>query len=262
MGQSSAAGTISIKQLLEAGAHFGHQTGRWHPRMKDYIFTQRNSIHIIDLEKTAALFERAGRFIVDVASQGEDVLFIGTKRQAQEAIAEEARRCDMPYVNQRWIGGSLTNFTTIQSRIDYLVHLEDQKTRGEFVRLPKKETLKLERDIQKLNRQMGGIKEMTSLPGALFVVDSSKERIAIAEAKRMRIPIVAVVDTNCNPEEIDYPIPANDDAVRAIQLLCSGVADCVLAGKAVKQAAEHEEIAADEDGEFPQSLTFTPEEDT
>jgi small subunit ribosomal protein S2 len=250
---------ISIKQLLEAGAHFGHQTGRRHPRMRRYIFTQRNGIHILDLEKTVVYLERACQFVREAASRGEAVLFIGTKRQAQEPIEEEAKRCGMPFVNQRWIGGTLTNFGAIQSRIDYLVQLEDQRDRGEFSVRGKKEVLGLTRQIDRLNRRLGGIKEMTALPGAMFIVDSSKERIAIAEGRRVGIPIVAVVDTNCNPEEIDYPIPANDDAVRAIKLICGGMAEAVLEGKAAQGAADEAEMLEREG--IPESLTFVPEEE-
>ena len=220
--------TTTIKQLLEAGAHFGHQTSRWNPRMKSYIFTKRNGIHIIDLEQTASMLDKACEFVKQVIAEGSSILFVGTKKQAQEAIEEEAKRCNMYYVNQRWLGGTLTNFATIQARIDYLVRLEDQEARGDFSRLPKKEALKLGEEIVRLNRNFGGIKEMTALPGALFIVDPAKERIALAESKRTGIPVVAMVDTNCNPDEIDYPIPANDDAIRAIRLVCSKVADAVV----------------------------------
>ncbi len=223
--------TVSIKQLLESGAHFGHQTSRWHPRMKKYIFNKREGIHIIDLDQTASMLDAACAFIRQVAEDGGKILFVGTKRQAQESVVEAAKRCEMYYVDQRWIGGVLTNFTTIQSRIDYLVRLEDQMARGEFNRLPKKEALKLEKEITKLNRQMGGFKEMTSLPGAIFIVDTPKERIALAEARRMGIPVVAIADTSCNPDEIDYPIPANDDAIRAIRLICNKIADAVIEGR-------------------------------
>ena len=223
--------TATIKQLLEAGAHFGHQTGRWHPRMKSYIFTKRNGIHIIDLEKTAVMLDKACAFIKDVVAEGGAILFVGTKKQAQESVQEEALRCDMYYVNQRWLGGMLTNFVTIQARVDQLVRLEDQQTRGEFGRLSKKEVLKLGEKMERMNRQMGGFKEMTTLPSALFIIDPTKERIALAEAERMGIPVVAVVDTNCNPDDIDYPIPANDDAIRAIKLICSKIADAVMEGK-------------------------------
>jgi len=225
------ADTATIKQLLESGAHFGHQTSRWNPRMKSYIFTKRNGIHIIDLEQTVVMLEKACNFIKQVAAEGGIILFVGTKKQAQESIEEEAKRCGMYYVNQRWLGGVLTNFATIQARIDYLVRLEDQQSRGEFSRLPKKEALKLEEKISRLNQQMGGFKEMTSLPTALFIVDPIKERIALAEAKRIGIPVVAIVDTNCSPDEIDHPIPANDDAIRAIKLICSKVADSIIEGR-------------------------------
>ena len=257
--------TATIKQLLEAGAHFGHQTGRWHPRMKNYIFTKRNGIHIIDLEQTASKLETACEFVRQVVAEDGNILFVGTKKQAQEAIEEEAKRCNMYYVNQRWIGGVLTNFTTIQARIDHLVRLEDQQARGEFSRLPKKEALKLEEKILRLNRQMGGFKEMISLPGALFIIDPIKERIALAEAKRIGIPVVAIVDTNCNPDDIDYPIPANDDAIRAIKLMCSKIADAVIEGKtgeAVIPTGEEPEEGLEElkvqEGE---PIIFTPDDE-
>lgn len=220
--------TTNIKELLEAGAHFGHQTSRWHPRMKKYIFTKRNGIHIIDLEQTTGMLDKACEFIQQVVDGGGKVLFVGTKKQAQDIISDEATRCDMFYVNQRWVGGTLTNFATIQSRIDYLVRLEDQESRGELERLPKKEALKLKEKIVKMNRILGGFKEMTSLPDALFIVDPIKENIALAEAKRVGIPVVAMVDTNCNPDNIDYPVPSNDDAMRTIKLVCSKMAESVL----------------------------------
>jgi small subunit ribosomal protein S2 len=264
MMQQSSTNAISIKLLLEAGAHFGHQAGRWHPKMKKYIFIQRNGIHIINLELTLALLEKACNFVTDVVAQGGDVLFVGTKKQAQEAIEQEAQRCGMPFVNQRWIGGMLTNFNVIQARIDYLVHLEDQKARGLFHRLPKKEALRLEKSIQRLNRQMGSFKEMTKFPSALFVVDPSKERIAIAEARHAGVPTVAMVDTNCNPDEVDYPVPANDDAVRGVRLICSKIADAVLEGKGILEKAEEgAEIAGGEEAiEALGSLTFVPEEES
>ncbi len=258
--------TTTIKQLLEAGAHFGHQTSRWHPRMKSYIFTKRNGIHIIDLEQTASMLDRACDFIRQVVAEDGNILFVGTKKQAHEAIEEEAKRCNMYYVNQRWIGGVLTNFAIIQARIDHLVRLEDQQTRGEFNRLPKKEALKLEEEILRLNQQMGGFKEMTSLPGALFIIDPSKERIALAEAKRVGIPVVAIVDTNCNPDDIDYPIPGNDDAIRAIRLMCSKIADAVIEGKVGEavipiegeQEKGLEELEATETSE---PIIFTPNDE-
>jgi len=224
-----------MKMLLEAGVHFGHQTRRWDPRMRGFIFTERNGIHIIDLQQTVQRLTEACDFVRDVVARGEPILFVGTKKQAQEAIELEARRCSMPYVNNRWLGGTLTNFATIQSRIDYLVRLEDSRARGEFQRLPKKEALKIDEEIERLNRHFGGIKEMTRLPGALFIVDPSMERIAVAEGVRVGIPIVAMVDTNCNPEEIDYPIPSNDDAIRAVKLMTSRIADAALEGLAVRE---------------------------
>ena len=257
--------TATIKELLEAGAHFGHQTGRWHPRMKKYIFTKRNGIHIIDLEQTASMLGKACEFIRQVVADGGHILFVGTKKQAHEAIEEEAKRCGMSYVKERWIGGVLTNFATIQTRIDYLVRLEDQKARGEFNRLPKKEALKLEEEIARLNREMGGIKEMTSLPAALFIVDPTKDRIALAEAKRMGTPVVAITDTNCNPEEIDYPIPANDDAIRAVRLICSKIADAVIEGRLGQAPIPSEEgqekvLAEPEVTEVTEPLIFTPDD--
>ena len=246
---------VSIKSLLAAGAHFGHQTSRWNPRMEKYIFTARNGIHIIDLEQTATLLQKAGDFIKDLVAKGEDIIFVGTKKQAKESIEEEAKRCGMPYVNQRWLGGMLTNFDTIQSRIDHLVRLEDQKARGQFEVLPKKEALKLTKEIDRLNRQMGGFKEMTKLPGAVFIIDPAKERIAVTEARRVGVPIVSAVDTNCNPYEIDYPIPANDDAVRAVRLLCSCIASAVLEGRQARDLA----AMVYEEESVREVLTFTPE---
>jgi len=244
------AENISIKRLLEAGAHFGHQTSRWNPRMEKYIFTKRNGIHIIDLEQTAVLLTKACDFIRQVVEEGGTVLFVGTKKQAQQSIEEEALRCGMYFVNQRWLGGVLTNFVTIQSRIDYLVRLEDQRERGEFKRLPKKEAQKHEDQIARLNRLVGGFKEMTSLPSVIFIVDPTKEKIALAEAKRMGIPVVAMADTNCDPDEIDYPVPSNDDAIRAIRLICNRMADAVLEGKASLTAMAsigEDEVAAGEE---------------
>jgi len=224
--------TTNIKELLESGAHFGHQTSRWHPRMKKFIFTKRNDIHIIDLEKTVVMLDKAIEYVQRLVAEGGKILFVGTKKQAQDIVAEEAKRCGMYYINHRWIGGILTNFAAIQSRIDYLVRLEDQQSRGDFARLPKKEAGKLTEEIERLNKVMGGFKEMTQLPDALFVVDPVKEKIALAEAKRMGVPIVAMCDTNCNPDDIDYPIPSNDDAMRAIKLILAKTADAVNAAKA------------------------------
>jgi len=264
MTQQNYRSAISIRLLLESGAHFGHQAARWHPRMKKYIFIQRSGIHIIDLEQTVVLLDKASEFVTDVVAKGGDVLFVGTKKQAQETIEQEATRCEMPYVNQRWIGGMLTNFQVIQSRIDYLVRLEDQKARGNFNRLPKKETLRLTKSIQRLNHQMGSFKEMTKFPSVIFIVDPSKERTAVAEARRMGIPIVAMVDTNCDPDEIDYPIPANDDAVRAVKLICSKIADAVIAGKGILEKVEEDGIDIEGQGEMVEALgplTFVPEEE-
>lgn len=254
---------VSIKALLEAGVHFGHPTRRWNPKMKRFIFTQRNGIHIIDLQQTVEKLEEASSFVREVVAAGDIVLFVGTKRQAREIIEEEAKRCGMPYVNNRWLGGTLTNFQTIQSRIDYLVRLEDAKARGDLARLSKKEAARMERIIQKLNRNLEGLKQMTTLPRALYVVDASKEIIAVAEARRMGIPVVAMADTNCDPDLIDYPIPSNDDAVRAIKLITSRIADAVLEGLAEREArakaeteAGEEELAALQETGF----VFSPDE--
>jgi small subunit ribosomal protein S2 len=228
------ADTSSIKQLLEAGAHFGHQASGWHPRMKKYIFTKRNGIHIIDLEQTVKLLVKAQEFIKQIVADGGTVLFVGTKKQAQESVETEAKRCSMYYVNQRWLGGTLTNFSTIQSRIDHLVRLEDQRSKGEFSRLPKKEASKLDEEILRLNRQLGGIKEMTKFPSALFIVDPTKDKIALLEANRMDITVVAICDTNCKPDVLDVIVPANDDAIRAVKLICSKMADAVIEGKGIQ----------------------------
>jgi small subunit ribosomal protein S2 len=222
--------SLTMKSLLEAGVHFGHQTQRWHPRMKQYIFAQRNGIHIIDLQQSMFLLERARQFISEVVERGESVLFVGTKRQAQDAIENAARRCEMFYIKQRWLGGMLTNFPTIQGRIDYLVRLEEQRDRGVFNLLTKKEAMKRDEEIQRLNRNFSGVKEMTKLPGALFIVDIGRESIAVAEGRRMNIPIVALVDTDGDPDLIDFPIAANDDAIRSIGLVTSRIADSVMEG--------------------------------
>jgi small subunit ribosomal protein S2 len=221
---------LTMKSLLEAGVHFGHQTQRWHPRMKQYIFAQRNGIHIIDLQQSMFLLERARQFISQVVEGGESVLFVGTKRQAQDSIEQAAMRCGMFYVKHRWLGGMLTNFPTIQGRIDYLVRLEERKAQGGFRVLTKKEALKLEEEVQRLNRNFGGVKEMTRLPGALFVVDIGREKIAVAEGRRMNIPVVALVDTDGDPDLVDYPIAANDDAIRSIALVTARMADAVIEG--------------------------------
>lgn len=237
---------ISMKALLEAGVHFGHQTRRWNPKMRRYIFSERNGIHIIDLQQTVELLERASNFVRDLVANGGILLFVGTKRQAQETIDSEAKRCGMPYVTARWLGGTLTNFHTIQSRIDYLVRLEDAKARGELDYLPKKERLKIEEEIERLNRYLGGIKTMTTLPAAVYIVDTTKENIAVAEALRMDIPIVSLVDTNCNPDVIDYPIPSNDDAIRAIKLITGRIADAVLEGLTAREYVQQAALEAED----------------
>jgi len=221
---------ISMKQLLEAGVHFGHQTRRWNPKMASYIFTERNGIYIIDLQKTVHKVEEAYNFIRDVVGQGKSILFVGTKKQAQESIKEEAERCGMFYVQERWLGGMLTNFHTIQKRIDHLRELERMEEDGTFEVLPKKEVSQLRGKKEKLQRFLGGIKDMKQLPGALFIVDPRKEKIAVAEGRRLGIPIVAIVDTNCDPDEVDYVIPGNDDAIRAVKLLTGKIADAALEG--------------------------------
>jgi small subunit ribosomal protein S2 len=235
-----------MKSLLEAGVHFGHQTRRWNPKMRKYIFTERNGIHILDLQQTVGLLDEACTFVRDLVAEGGTILFVGTKRQAQEAIQSEAQRCGMPNVTTRWLGGTLTNFQTIQARIDYLVRLEDSKARGEFEMLSKKDRLQKEEEILRLNRYLGGIKEMTSLPAAIYIVDTTKEDIAVAEALRMGIPIVSLVDTNCNPDVIDYPIPSNDDAIRAIKLITSKMADAVLDGLAAREFAQQAALEAED----------------
>jgi len=251
-----------MKTLLEAGVHFGHQTRRWNPKMKRFIFAERNGIHIIDLQQTVQRLDEACDFVRDQVANSETVLFVGTKKQAQEAIETEAKRCFMPYVSNRWLGGTLTNFATIQARIDHLVRLEDQRERGEFDRLPKKEALKIEEEVSRLNRYLGGIKEMTKLPGALFVVDPSKERIAIAEALRMDIPVVAMVDTNCNPEEIEYPIPSNDDAIRAIKFMANATANAALEGLAAREFAAKEALEEVEVGAYQETgYVASPDEE-
>ena len=238
---------ISMKQLLEAGVHFGHQTRRWNPKMAPYIFTERNGIYIIDLQKTVKKVDEAYNFLLSVAEAGETILFVGTKKQAQEAVKEEAVRAGMYFVNERWLGGMMTNFQTIQKRVKRLKALETMEEDGTFAVLTKKEVLALRHEMEKLQKFLGGIKEMNRLPGALFIVDPRKERIAVAEAKKLGIPIVAIVDTNCDPDEIDYVIPGNDDAIRAVKLLTARMADAVIEGRQGQDgeyaAAEVEETA-------------------
>ena len=227
-----------MKELLEAGVHFGHQTKRWNPKMKEYIFGERNGIYIIDLQKTLKLFKDAARYVVEMAAQGKTVLFVGTKRQAQEAIAEEANRCQMFYVNQRWLGGLLTNMATVQKSIKRLKELEQMAAEGAYGGRPKKEIGRLERDRKHLDQNLAGIKDMPGLPDVVFVIDSNKEAIAVKEARRLGIPVVAIVDTNCDPDEVDWVIPGNDDALRAIRLFTSKIADAVIEGRAL--ATEHD----------------------
>lgn len=228
-------GVISMKQLLEAGVHFGHQTRRWNPKMASYIFTDRNGIYIIDLQKTVRKVEEAYNFVKSLSTEGETILFVGTKKQAQESVREEAERCGMFFVNQRWLGGMLTNFQTIRRRIDRLHDLGKMEADGRINQLPKKEVAELMHEKERLNKFLGGIKDMRRLPGALFIIDPRKERIAVAEARKLGIPIVAIVDTNCDPDEIDYVIPGNDDAIRAVRLLTGKMADAVLEGKQGEQ---------------------------
>ena len=234
---------VSMKQLLEAGVHFGHQTRRWNPKMKEYIFTERNGIYIIDLQKTVKKVEEAYNFIREVSEAGKEVLFVGTKKQAQDAIKEEAERVGMYYVNNRWLGGMLTNFKTIKKRIERLEQLHKMEEDGTFDLLPKKEVIKLKGEIEKLEKFLGGIKNMKGVPGAMFVVDPRKEKIAIAEAKRLHIPVVAIVDTNCDPDEVDYVIPGNDDAIRAVKLIAGAMADAILEGRQGEQMAYKAEEA-------------------
>ena len=229
---------ISMKQLLEAGVHFGHQTRRWNPKMAQYIFTERNGIYIIDLQKTVRKADEAYNFVRDLAMGGKTLLFVGTKKQAQESIATEAQRCNMFFVNNRWLGGMLTNFRTIRTRVERLNQIDRMEQQGQFDLLPKKEVIKLEHEREKLEANLGGIREMKKLPGALFVVDPRKEHIAVSEARALGIPIVAIVDTNCDPDEIDYVIPGNDDAIRAIRLISSVMANAIMEGKQGEDNAE------------------------
>lgn len=236
---------ISMKQLLEAGVHFGHQTKRWNPKMGKYIYAARNDIHIIDLELSVGMIEKAYEFVRSVVAEGKSVLFVGTKKQAQEAVQVEAERCDMYYMNQRWLGGTLTNFRTIRTRIERLNKINQMELMGEFDLLPKKEVIKLKAERDQLEKNLGGIKNMRNLPGAMFVVDLKKEEIAVREAKLLGIPVVAIVDTNCDPDEVDYVIPGNDDAIRAIQLIASVMANAVIEGRQGEQGLA--EVVADAD---------------
>ena len=255
--EASEQPQITMKSLLEAGVHFGHQRRRWNPKMEQYIFAHRNGIHIIDLQQTLQHLERAAAYVEDVVAQGQKVLFLGTKKQAHDTIESEAERCGAFFISTRWLGGTFTNFVTIQKRIDYLVQLEARKEKGEFAVLPKKEALKLDESIARLNRYLGGIKEMTHLPGALFVIDVGKESIAVAEARRVGVPIVALVDTDCDPTLIDHPIAGNDDAIRSIRLVTSRIADAIIEGgnrkdaEMAEMAAAAAERAAEGDDDMP-----------
>ena len=246
---------VAMKQLLEAGVHFGHQTRRWDPRMAEYIFQARNGIHIIDLQKTSKKLDEAYSFVKEQAEEGKTILFVGTKKQAQECVKEAAERCGMYYIDQRWLGGMLTNFKTIRTRVERLKELERMQEDGTFEVLPKKEVIVLKKEMEKLEKNLGGIKEMEQLPGVLFVVDPKKERTAILEAKKLNIPVVGLVDTNCNPEDVDYAIPGNDDAIRAVKLIADCMANAVIEGKqgesmeAVEEAMEVEEVAEPTDME-------------
>ena len=242
---------VSMKQLLEAGVHFGHQTRRWNPKMAEYIFTERNGIYIIDLQKTVKKLDEAYNFVKEVSMEGKSVLFVGTKKQAQDSIKEEAERAGAYYVNARWLGGMLTNFSTIRRRIARLKQLRAMQEDGTFDLLPKKEVIKLNLEIDRLEKFLGGIKDMPEMPGALFIVDPRKEKIAVAEAKKLDIPVVAIVDTNCDPDEIDYVIPGNDDAIRAVKLIAGAMADAIIEGREGQMgaAAMNEDIEAEEETE-------------
>ena len=238
-------GVVSMKQLLEAGVHFGHQTRRWNPKMAPYIFTERNGIYIIDLQKTVKMIDDAYNFVRDTSANGGTILFVGTKKQAGDSIREEAVRCGMYYVNARWLGGMMTNFKTIRRRVDRLTQLKTMQEDGTFDRLPKKEVVKLTLEIEKLEKYLGGIKDMKKLPSAMFVVDPRKERIAVSEARKLGIPIIAIVDTNCDPDEIDYVIPGNDDAIRAVKLISATIANAVIEGAQGQDNVEAEAPAAE-----------------
>ncbi len=245
---------ISMKQLLEAGVHFGHQTRRWNPKMAEYIFTERNGIYIIDLQKTVRKLEQAYNFVRDLTAEGKKILFVGTKKQAQESIKEEAIRAGTNFVNARWLGGMMTNFKTIRHRISRLKQLREMKENGTFDLLPKKEVIKLNLEIEKLEKFLGGIEDMTDLPGALFIIDPRKEKIAVSEAKKLGIPIVAVVDTNCDPDDIDYVIPGNDDAIRAIKLIAGVMADAIIEGREGKMGAAAKEFDENENDDVQEEF--------
>lgn len=245
---------VTMKQLLEAGVHFGHRSRRWNPKMRPYIFTERNGIHIIDLQQTIQALERSYEVVRDIAAEGGTVIFVGTKRQAQDSVREQAERCGMPYVAQRWLGGTLTNFTTIRARIEYMLELERRRERGDWDRLPKKEATKLSRELSRLHRRLGGLRNLNQLPDALIIADVSTEDIAVKEANRLDIPVIAMVDTNCDPEPIDYIIPSNDDAIRAILLIMSTVADAVIEGQQMRGI-----VMAEEGGEVSVHDRYAPD---
>ena len=256
--------TIPVKDLLEAGVHFGHQTHRWNPKMEEFIFGHRKGIHIIDLEKTVQKIDEVYKFLVDLAAQGKSVLFVGTKRQAQISIAEQAMRCGAYYVNQRWLGGTLTNFQTIQKSISRLIEIEQMEEKGEFETRIKKEVSRLNKEKDKLNKYLSGIKTMSELPGALFIVDSQKEKIAVLEANKLGIPVVAIIDTNCDPDRIAYSIPGNDDAIRSIAILTTKIADAIIEGKnkipkEENERAEKKEAKVAEKGDVVKSVSEKPE---
>ena len=252
---------VAMKQLLEAGVHFGHQTRRWDPKMAEYIFQARNGIHIIDLQKTSKKLDEAYAFVKEQAEEGKTVLFVGTKKQAQECMKEAALKCGMFYVDQRWLGGMLTNFETIRTRVQRLKDLETMQEDGTFDRLPKKEVILLKKEMEKLERNLGGIKEMDKLPGVIFLVDPKKERIAVLEAKKLGIPVVGLVDTNCNPEDLDYPIPGNDDAIRAVKLIADVMANAVIEGKQGESfEPEMEEQPVDEEATTIEEVVANEEE--
>jgi len=249
---------VSLKSLLESGVHFGHRTKRWNPKMRPYIFTERNGVHIIDLQQTVSQLEKAYNYMRNLSKDGKVVLFVGTKRQASPIIAQESLRCEMPFVEKRWLGGTLTNFKTIRSRVDYLVELEQRRDRGEFNRLPKKEVLKLNEEIERLERRVGGLRNLKRLPDTLFIVDTRREDLAVKEGSKLDIPIVALVDTNCDPDPIDLVIPSNDDAIRAIKLMVGKMADAVIEGRQLRETMEAEEEEERIEAGEPTAQTWTP----
>jgi small subunit ribosomal protein S2 len=254
--EGGSVAIVSMKQLLEAGVHFGHRSKRWNPKMRSYIFTERNGIHIVDLQQTIHALNEVHEVVRDIAAEGGTIVFVGTKRQAQENVEEQASRCAMPYVTQRWLGGTLTNFRTIRSRIDYMIDLEGQRDRGELDILPKKESTGKLRELAKLQRRLGGLRTLHQLPDAIFITDTVGEEIAVREANRLEIPVIAIVDTNCDPESIDYVIPGNDDAIRSILLLTSKIADAVIEGQQMRGVIMEEEEEAEELVAAPSSSPY------